>query len=635
VHITRIPVERIFKFCTETDLTRNSDGEFYVCNTCKTSINKDEEPRRCQKEILGLLNFPTKFMEDLENHCVPWNKKIRDDPDKKYLELNRLEDYLLKPVIPFIRIGHLPRGRYFQLKGDLIMVSANITDTLQKILPVEQNLVPVALKRKIEYSGHYMQEYVDRNKLKQYFGWFQRHNHIFQDFKLDENLIDRFEEDSIRLSELEDKEKDEIITNHDEILRQRPTLDDLFDSDEEELEDKSEKLDKDFVSCDNSSYVTDKYMEDLNAHTVANKFSDMILSFEQSPEEEELCNPDSEQAFYVEDEIYISDDELEDDDDFLEGSSFSAEEIDILDQLKTMKKETKHAIYLLKTTIANFCKCEIERKISFILNKKFQLEKTKVEHEKLTSIKYQLSKEFSDYIENSRSVFRSASKNCNHEYDTVSSDIVNFVEKNEMNAEKTFAFVEKQTLKIKENAEKVYVAPSEEGKWVNWYSDLFLEEKLFPKLFPYGIGGYLSSNMLKKSKMGFANYIKNRLLSADPKFRNDASYMFFLLLVKELTDMKNSEHIYLRKASKSSNLTAKKVGEIGQEHLLRYNNAFTTFKTIRGTSMYYQDTKKKLMATLRQKGAPTLFTTFSCAEFEWDSLIHGICETVKDFYGRN
>jgi hypothetical protein len=133
----------------------------------------------------------------------------------------------------------------------------------------------------------------------------------------------------------------------------------------------------------------------------------------------------------------------------------------------------------------------------------------------------------------------------------------------------------------------------------------------------------LSSNMLKKSNMGYSNYIKNRLLSADPKFRNDASYTFFLLLVKELTDMKRSEQTYLRKASKSSNLTAKKVGEIGKEHLLRYDNAFSTFKTIRGTAMYYQDTKKKLMATLRQKGAPTLFTTYSCAEFDWESLAHG------------
>ena len=45
--------------------------------------------------------------------------------------------------------------------------------------------------------------------------------------------------------------------------------------------------------------------------------------------------------------------------------------------------------------------------------------------------------------------------------------------------------------------------------------------------------------------------------------------------------------------------------------------------------LYYQDTKKKLMATLRQKGAPTLFTTFSCAEFEWDTLAQSIYETVN------
>ena len=44
--------------------------------------------------------------------------------------------------------------------------------------------------------------------------------------------------------------------------------------------------------------------------------------------------------------------------------------------------------------------------------------------------------------------------------------------------------------------------------------------------------------------------------------------------------------------------------------------------------MYYEDTKKKLMATLRQKGAPVLFTTFSRAEFEWDGLAKSIYETT-------
>ena len=64
-----------------------------------------------------------------------------------YLKLNRLEDYLLKPVIPFIRIGHLPRGRYFQLKGELIMISADVIETMKRILPVEQNLIPVSFKK--------------------------------------------------------------------------------------------------------------------------------------------------------------------------------------------------------------------------------------------------------------------------------------------------------------------------------------------------------------------------------------------------------------------------------------------------------------------------------------------------------
>ena len=73
--------------------------------------------------------------------------------------------------------------------------------------------------------------------------------------------------------------------------------------------------------------------------------------------------------------------------------------------------------------------------------------------------------------------------------------------------ERTQTYVNSHTRKIKENAEKLSAAPGEGGKWVSWYSDLFLEEKLFPSIFPYGIGGFLSSNMLKKSNMGYSNYI--------------------------------------------------------------------------------------------------------------------------------
>ena len=154
---------------------------FYVCDTCKASIDRDTEPRRAQKEILGFLSFPNELNNLLETNCTPHNEKDRDDLEKKYLQLNRLEDYLLKPVIPFIRIGHLPRGSYFQVKGELIMISADVVESLQKILPVNQDLVPVSFKKKLEYTGHYISEYIDKKKIQIYFDWFKKYNHIFKD----------------------------------------------------------------------------------------------------------------------------------------------------------------------------------------------------------------------------------------------------------------------------------------------------------------------------------------------------------------------------------------------------------------------------------------------------------------------
>ena len=127
--------------------------------------------------------------------------------------------------------------------------------------------------------------------------------------------------------------------------------------------------------------------------------------------------------------------------------------------------------------------------------------------------------------------------------------------------------------------------------------------------------------------MGISNYVKSRLLSADPKFRRDPTYVFFLLLVKEMVDIKRSQQTYFRKATKVPHLNAKFIDENTKEFLTRHNNAFSTYKTIRGTAMYYEDIKKKLHAKIRQHGAPTLFCTLSAAEFDWDELAQSIYET--------
>ena len=105
-----------------TEESRSPDGFHYVCDSCKLKIKKNQYPRTCEKKqaFLNVGDFPNDF------------KKI-----------NNCEAYLLKKVIPFIRIVHLPRGPFFKVVGPMICVTADIERTQEQILPIEQNLIPV------------------------------------------------------------------------------------------------------------------------------------------------------------------------------------------------------------------------------------------------------------------------------------------------------------------------------------------------------------------------------------------------------------------------------------------------------------------------------------------------------------
>merc|ERR1712030_91505 len=201
-----------------------------------------------------------------------------------------------------------------------------------------------------------MQEYVDRKKLEVYFRWFQRHNHLFKDMELDENLIDKFEDEAQKIVENLDIKKAELVTNHDTIKNKiKQTKDELYDSEEEEENGSDTKLEKELISSDHSSVITNKYVEDTNKPTVANKFSDMIISLEKifSTEHEAIVNPEPEDSFYVEDEIYLSDDEDEDDDENDEYTSYSFEEMVQLKKIKNIKNESRKNVFWLKTNLSN------------------------------------------------------------------------------------------------------------------------------------------------------------------------------------------------------------------------------------------------------------------------------------------
>ena len=167
---------------------------------------------------------------------------------------------------------------------------------------------------------------------------------------------------------------------------------------------------------------------------------------------------------------------------------------------------------------------------------------------------------------------------------------------------------------ITDNLRAVSVAPGENGEWVNWKEDVYLEEKCFPELFPRGIGGYLSTCIATKKNVGFANYCRSRLKSSDAKFRNSHIYLFFLQLVKESIALESAVATNLRQARNTKGLSKQMLGDMRFHDLERFARKYSAFKKCRGTSPYFEAAKKDLFATIRQRGAPSLFVTLSAGK---------------------
>jgi hypothetical protein len=169
--------DEIKKFIVKKcNILKNRSTGQYVCNLCLDDIKKDIFPKRSHKDRFKFANFPNNFIQKLKKKCifkeqdpstVPMLDKV--SYERQYLKLNRLESYLLKLVIPFIRIAHCPRGSYFKVKGDLILISSDISHSLSRIMPLQQSLIPVCFKRKLSYTGSFIEEYIEKEKIQMYF----------------------------------------------------------------------------------------------------------------------------------------------------------------------------------------------------------------------------------------------------------------------------------------------------------------------------------------------------------------------------------------------------------------------------------------------------------------------------------
>ena len=132
----------------------------------------------------------------------------------------------------------------------------------------------------------------------------------------------------------------------------------------------------------------------------------------------------------------------------------------------------------------------------------------------------------------------------------------------------------------------------------------------FPVLFPTGRFGEFHP---RQEKLSHSEYIKSRLLNKDSRFRKDAQYVFYLLWQKEMREL--SAGVYnLLKSTRRQAMSVLDSIEVSDERLEA--NLCTMLQSVRGTKQYWFVRNSELKYMIREWGSPTLFLTFSCAEYE-------------------
>lgn len=97
----------------------------------------------------------------------------------------------------------LPCGKQRAIHGPAVNVPTDLTPvcTLLPRLPSQAEMVPMKLKRKLCYKGHYMYQYVRPEKVLAALKWLKSNNPLYRDIEVNDNWLSDAAEDDTELWE--------------------------------------------------------------------------------------------------------------------------------------------------------------------------------------------------------------------------------------------------------------------------------------------------------------------------------------------------------------------------------------------------------------------------------------------------
>ena len=97
-------------------------------------------------------------------------------------------------------------------------------------------------------------------------------------------------------------------------------------------------------------------------------------------------------------------------------------------------------------------------------------------------------------------------------------------------------------------------------------------------------------------------------------------YVFYLLHQKSLHEVATGVYNVLNRSKGVAMSVKQLLAKIEVSDDQQEASPFTMLQSVRGTKKYWWAGKSDLKCIVRHWGSPTLFLTFSCAEYEWSDM---------------
>ena len=163
-------------------INNDSDYEYmeeFICIQCSTSLQQSKPKMPVQA-----------CANDLNLDPIP----------QDLTELSTIERRLISYRLPFLTLIAMGRYRgHYKINGLPVNVPAKLDKIVEMLprMPNELQLIPLKLKRKLEYKSYYMFDVIQKDSIIGALAWLKTHNNFYKDIPINYNWYSTVPDDDI------------------------------------------------------------------------------------------------------------------------------------------------------------------------------------------------------------------------------------------------------------------------------------------------------------------------------------------------------------------------------------------------------------------------------------------------------